>query len=128
MYAAWTPAATATHVLTVTPGTAALHVLTVTPGTTAPHMLTAKLPLQASQASWAGRDCEEGTTKKVPSLKPSEGPPSVGRVPGKSAEGPIKASRGALEAAHEQEQSPHMQLQVSPSASSQVVLALCMPF
>lgn len=76
------------------------------------------LPLQASLARWAGRDCEEGATKQVPSLKPSEGRPSVGRGPGKSAEGAIKASRRALDAAHVQEQSPHMHVQVSRSASS----------
>ncbi|DBA78179.1 TPA: hypothetical protein ACH3X2_008142 [Trebouxia sp. C0005] len=52
-------------------------------------------PSKASQASWAGRDCEEGTTKQVPSLKSSDGgPTTAGRGPGKSAEGPIKASRG----------------------------------
>ena len=112
----------------MTPGDTAIQVLTLTPGTTALHALTVKLPLQARKASWAGRDCEEGTTKKVPSLKPSEGPPSIGRGAGNSAEGPIKASRGALEAGHVQEQSPHMHLQVSPLASSQAVAALCTQF
>jgi hypothetical protein len=85
---------------------------------TAPHVLTATLALQANEAGWAGRDYEEGTTKKVPSLKPSERPPSIGRGPGKSGEGPIKARRGALEAGHVQEQTPDMHLRVSPSVSS----------
>ena len=123
---------TAPHVLTVTPGTTALHVLTITPGTTALHVLTLTpglrvltviLPLQARKASWVGRDCEEGTTKKVPSLKPFEGPPTFDRGAGKSGEGPIKASRGPLDAGHVQEQTPHMRLQVSPLASSRVVTA-----
>ena len=114
--------------LTITPGTIANYVLTVTPGITALHALTVTLFLQARKASWVGRDGEEGTTKKVPSLKPSEGPPSIGRGAGKSGEGPIKASRGALNAGHVQEQTPHMHLQVSPSAYSQVVLPLCMSF
>ena len=78
---------------------------------TAPHVLTATLALQANEAGWAGRDYEEGTIKKVPSLKPSERPPSIGRRP-------IKARRGALEAGHVQEQTPDMHLRVSPSVSS----------
>ena len=102
--------------------------LTVTHGITALYALTATLFLQARKARWVGRDCEEGTTKKVPSLKPFEGPPTFDRGAGKSGEGPIKASRGPLGAAHVQEQTPHMHLQVSPSAYSQVVSALCMQF
>ncbi|KAL0048412.1 hypothetical protein WJX82_002577 [Trebouxia sp. C0006] len=67
---------------------------------------------KANEAGWAGRDYEEGTIKKVPSLKPSERPPSIGRRP-------IKARRGALEAGHVQEQTPDMHLRDTAAGGGQ---------